>query len=511
MTDPEPSSRRYWPTCLLGTVLIGVVAVCDRWTGPDLSLALCYLVPTTFVAWRAGSVAGIAIGIVSTVFWGVNELDWDNAHLHPAAPYTNAILQFSVTMFAAGATGAVAERNKRLRSEIVVRRTTEARLAALNESLETRVAERSAAAENRAAELTESGKALRRQTATLLSILTSMRDGVVVTDATGFIRLFNPAAALLLDFPAETSASVDWQDRPLLRLDKILERFDVDTRSMNDAILDAGFAGSLEFRINSGEPPATRWLGVTGCPMIDEPASPDGIIYVISDITSRRQVDLLLADATERERRRIGQDLHDGLGQHLVGTSIAASMLQQRLSVKGLPEAADAAVVASLLQSALTESRNLARGLFPVKLEEEGLAAALAELVAHAARSTGFPCTFDSDDFGAEPGHSLGSHLFRIAQEALNNAIKHGEPSHVALTLRCDENFLILQILNDGRPFLDESDRKGGMGLDIMRYRARIVGAELTIEPTHPGGTSVICKVPLDDIRADEYAECISE
>jgi two-component system, LuxR family, sensor kinase FixL len=453
--------------------------------------------------------AGIAIGIVATAVWGANELVRENAHLHPAAPYTNAILQFSVTMFAAGATGAVAERNKRLRSEIVVRSATEARLAALNESLESRVAERSAAAENRAAELTESAKALRRQTATLLSILTSMRDGVVVTDDDGLIRLFNPAAALLLDFPVETSASGDWQDRPLLRLDRILERFDIDPRWMNEAILAAGSAGRLEFRISSGEPHAARWLGVTGCPMTDEPASPDGIVYVFSDITARRQVDLLLADAAERERRRIGQDLHDGLGQHLVGTSIAASMLHQRLSVKGLPEASDAALVAKLLQSALTESRNLARGLFPVKLEEEGLAAALTELVNHAARSTGFLCTFESDDLEAEPGHSLRSHLFRIAQEALNNAIKHGEPSHVALTLRCDENFLILQVQNDGRPFLDESDHKGGMGLDIMRYRARIVGAELRIEPIQSGGTSVICKVVLDRIRADEYAENI--
>lgn len=484
--------------CLAGALLIAAVASCDWWTGPDLPLALCYLVPTTLVAWRVGLTAGIVTGVVCTLAWAGIELVWERHFTHPAAPYTNALLQLAVTLFAAWITAAVAERSRRLRSEIVVRRAAENRLAALNESLESRVAERSAAAENRAAELAASAKTLRHQGAMLRSILTSMRDGVIVADDDGTIRLFNPAAAQLLGFPIDSGKPGKWLDQPALRLDRLLQRFEIDPSLMNAVVLAVDSPGGFEFRIPGVEPDTTQWIGVTGCRLVDEPDAPSGTVYVFTDITSRRHVDLLVADAAERERRRIGQDLHDGLGQHLVGTSIAVSLLKDRLAGRSQPEAADAAVVAELLQSALTESRNLARGLYPVKLEEEGLSAALAELTAHTARTTDIPCGFRSDVSDCEPDPSLRSHLFRIAQEALNNAVKHGEPRRIMVRLHREETLLLLQVLNDGRPFPADPVPTGGMGLDIMRYRARIIGGELRIGPGPEGGTLVVCSVPLN-------------
>jgi len=450
------------------------------------------------VAWYAGSGGGIVIGVISAFAWLGVELAWHRTYSHHLIPYSNGILQLAVTIFSAVVTAAVAERNRKLQAEIAVRLATEAQLNALNETLELRVAERSAAAENRAEELSRSEAALHRQTSILKSILISMGDGVVVTDKAGNIRLHNPTAAALLKIPSAAGAGSEWADAAGtgVKLPGLLRSYAIAEHVLGQSLNGESFDG-VEFGSRSESARPESWLSMTTRPLVDDQGAFQGVVFVFSDITARKQIDRLVADVSEREQQRIGQDLHDGLGQHLVSTAFAANMLKDRLAEKKLPEAGDAGEIADLLNAAITQSRNLARGLYPIKLEGEGLASALEELASNTSRKAGIECGCQLHPSALVYDASVSANLYRLAQEAINNALKHGQPQQILIRLWRQGSVLTLTVINDGRKFAPPGPGNQGMGLHIMNYRARIIGAELNIEPGAAGGTVVHCSVPI--------------
>jgi signal transduction histidine kinase len=199
---------------------------------------------------------------------------------------------------------------------------------------------------------------------------------------------------------------------------------------------------------------------------------------------------------SEREQRRIGQDLHDGLCQFLAGIGCAAASLKSDLSKMKLDaEAKVAEELATLLQDAIVQTRNLARGLVPLKMEEVGLASALEELTVSVTRLTGTQCTFASSGSMTSLNDSTAMHLYRIAQEAINNAMKHGKARRIAVSLAGGAWGATLRIEDDGIGISKTSNASGGMGLNIMQYRARLSGGELQVEAQPLGGTIVACTV----------------
>ncbi len=210
---------------------------------------------------------------------------------------------------------------------------------------------------------------------------------------------------------------------------------------------------------------------------------------------------------SEREQRRIGQDLHDGLCQFLAGIGCAAASLKGDLAKMNLhAEARVAEELATLLQDAVVQTRNLARGLVPVKMDEVGLASALEELTESITRLTGTQCSFASSGNTTALDDSASMHLYRIAQEATSNAMKHGKARRIAVSLGGGAWGVTLRIEDDGVGISKTANTSGGMGLDIMQYRARVSGGDLQIQAQPNGGTVVCCNVPPRETELHERA-----
>ena len=199
-----------------------------------------------------------------------------------------------------------------------------------------------------------------------------------------------------------------------------------------------------------------------------------------------------IVNISEAEQRRIGQDLHDGLCQYLAGLTCCASSLRDDLQKLHLPTEADTAdELARLLQDAVVQTRDLARRLVPAHIDRLGLVLAL-ELLAHSVtRLHGVNCTFARHGEVPNCDQHTAIHLYRIAQEAINNATRHGQAKNIVISLDAADHLMTLCISDDGGG-ISESHSEG-TGLTIMRYRARLVGGELTIGRRNGTGTTLSC------------------
>ncbi|HVM96468.1 MAG TPA: sensor histidine kinase [Candidatus Acidoferrales bacterium] len=215
-------------------------------------------------------------------------------------------------------------------------------------------------------------------------------------------------------------------------------------------------------------------------------------------IVERERLEHELLEISEREQRRIGHDLHDSLGQHLTGAALAGQVLEEKLAAKHVPEAADAKKVVELVEGGIALSRKLAKGLHPIEFEAEGLMQALEELAAASADLFKISCRFDCDSPVLIHDAATSGHLYRIAQEAISNAIKHGKARNVVIHLETLEDGIVLEVRDDGSGLPTLPPKSGGMGLRIMAHRADMIGATFEAKPGEAGGTVVSCVVRQD-------------
>jgi two-component system, LuxR family, sensor kinase FixL len=214
----------------------------------------------------------------------------------------------------------------------------------------------------------------------------------------------------------------------------------------------------------------------------------------VRDISERKQLEKAVLEISEREQRRIGQDLHDGLGQHLTGIELRIQLLEEKATGKKLKaEAMALAEVGGFVRDAINQTRRLARGLAPVLLETGGLVAALRELCVHSEQMFHIECVFQSDSVLTIGDLDVATHLYRIAQEAISNSVKHGKSKKVQVTLVEKGRTVILQIEDWGKGLPQALPEPRGMGLRIMHYRAGIIGASLAIRNNADRGVTVIC------------------
>jgi signal transduction histidine kinase len=210
---------------------------------------------------------------------------------------------------------------------------------------------------------------------------------------------------------------------------------------------------------------------------------------------------------SEREQERIGQDLHDGICQYLAALSCSAASLRSDLERHNLTaEAKVAGELAGFLRDAVIQTRNLARGLVPVQMDEAGLTSALEELTASATRLFGISCVYESAGSPFIQDNTVARHLYRIAQEAINNATKHGKAINVRVSLTEDGRATTLRIADDGTGISKTATESDGMGMGLMRYRARLAGGELHVEERPGGGTVISCGIPLPRERWRQHA-----
>ena len=211
----------------------------------------------------------------------------------------------------------------------------------------------------------------------------------------------------------------------------------------------------------------------------------------------RERLQQELLRISEREKQLIAQELHDGLCQHFAGTAMMASLLQRRLAAQQNPEAECAKQVCELLNTGVHETRNLSHGLHPVKAGGDGLMEALSGLVQTVTNLFHVGCTFRHDNAVLVDDQTVATHLLRIAQEATNNAIKHGEARHVLLTLKSTKTGITLSIEDDGIGISRKLPVSSGMGMQSMKHRAEVIGAEFSIRRADKRGTVVSCTLPL--------------
>ncbi len=214
------------------------------------------------------------------------------------------------------------------------------------------------------------------------------------------------------------------------------------------------------------------------------------------EIAERERLEGELLKVSEREQRRIGHDLHDSLCQHLTATALAGQVLGERLAAKSLPEAADAGKIVELVEEGINLARNLARGLYPVTMGAEGLMAAFQELAANISKRSKIVCNFEYAAPVLIHNDTTATHLYRIAQEAVTNAIRHGKPKHIIISLSERNGLLTLTVEDDGIGLPEHWRTENGLGIRIMRHRAEMIGGALMVEPALTGGTTVACSLP---------------
>ena len=213
----------------------------------------------------------------------------------------------------------------------------------------------------------------------------------------------------------------------------------------------------------------------------------------ISLLEHARRLEHQIVEVSEYEQQRIGQDLHDGLCQYLAALGCSAAALKNDLEKSALPNfAAVAGDLADSLRAGISQTRNLARGLMPVRMETEGLVSALEELTSSAGRLLGVQCVLNCTATNIPSDISKARHLYRITQEAINNATRHGKARRIEVSLSSNAVAMVLSIADDGIGISKTTKNLNGMGLSIMRYRANLLGGELSIEEP-PGGGTVIC------------------
>jgi PAS domain S-box-containing protein len=322
----------------------------------------------------------------------------------------------------------------------------------------------------------------------LRGILQTAVEGIITIDEHGFIESVNPAACKLFRYsqdemvgqsvnilmPAPFSSEHDHHIANYLRTGKgriIGIGREVVGRRKDGAIFP------MELSIGEVRLDGERFF--TG---------------IARDITERKRLEKELLEISDREQRRIGQDLHDDLCQHLAGIGLMSEVLEQKLAGKSDSDAADAHRIAAHVQRAIEHTRLLARGLSPVEGQSGDLMTALAELASNTSQIFRISCRFRPNQPIAVSDVAATTHLYRIAQEAISNAVRHGAATEVAISLARDRTDAILSITDNGSGFVEPKEDRPGMGLHIMKYRAGMIGGSLEIHSVNGSGVVVSCR-----------------
>jgi signal transduction histidine kinase len=216
------------------------------------------------------------------------------------------------------------------------------------------------------------------------------------------------------------------------------------------------------------------------------------------EMAERQRLDREIVRVADRERRRLGHDLHDKLGQHLIGTALAAEAIREKLEEKCAPEAAEVADLARHLDEGIDLTRKLARGFYSPELDAEGLPNALRHLADMITERSQVQCRFHGEHSIRIEDSNVANQLYRIAQEAVTNSVKHAAAQHIDIRLVANGRDIYLAIIDDGVGFPDKLE-SSGVGLRLMRHGAELIGAEFDVRRNGNRGTIATCRVTYSE------------
>ena len=358
--------------------------------------------------------------------------------------------------------------------------------------------------------LDDARRELEESRARALAVFETTVDGVVTIDTQGCIETFNAGAERIFEYAADEVVGLN-----------VHVLMPEPYHSGHDGYMENYRETGVRRIIGIGREVVGRRKSGATFPVeltVSEVALPDGcriFTGLVRDISERRRLEREVLRVAEAERRRIGQDLHDGLGQQLTAVGLFLRGVAKTLASEGSEATAEVERLVGVIDDADEQARSLARSLVPVEMEENGLEAALERLAERASALYGVEVSVRTTGDGADASALTGeaaSNLYWGVQEAISNAVQHGQAERVAIVLARDADQLEIRVEDDGTG-IDAATRRGtpthgrhadgrgsdqrGMGLRIMHYRAHIAGGSMEIRPGDEGGTVVTCTVPL--------------
>ena len=332
-------------------------------------------------------------------------------------------------------------------------------------------------------------EALRETEQRMRAIVETAVEGIITIDEGGIVELFNPAASRMFGYPPE---EVIGQNVNMLMPSPY--------RDHHDSYLANHLQAGQGEIIGIGREMVGQRKDGSLFPMelsIGEVRLGDRRLFteLVRDISERRHLEQAVAAAAEQERARIARELHDGLGQQLGGLLFLMNGLSRDLQSANAPQAETASQLSKELATALRQARNLSHELYAVPPQPDGLVQALENLTDRVATDRRVTSVFSCETPVLVYNQVVASHLYRIAQEAVQNALKHSHASRIDITLTKQQAGVELRVRDNGNGFPMEQN-SGGIGLHTMEQRARLIGGRLLVQ-THPdGGVEVICSVP---------------
>ncbi|HBG28418.1 MAG: hypothetical protein A2Y10_11030 [Planctomycetes bacterium GWF2_41_51] len=322
----------------------------------------------------------------------------------------------------------------------------------------------------------------------LAAAVRNSNDAITILDLKGSIISWNHGAERIYGYSEDEAKKMNIdrlipdhkQNEMMLQAERVLkgdniEFFETQRIAKNNRILDISLTVTL---------------------LKDENEKPFAITTTERDITERRRLEKEILDVTERERELIGQELHDGMGQVLTGIAVKCKGLALKLKDKASEEMKDALLISKLANKAIAQTRDLAKMLYPVDIQTGGLVSALKTLASTTEKTMEVNCRFRCGKSVSVKNLVEAKQIYRIVQEAITNAVRHGKTSTININLRLTNKGTVLSIENDGLDFPKLSPNRKGFGLKIMEYRTDLIGGYLDIRKRGKGGTIVTCTFP---------------
>jgi len=322
----------------------------------------------------------------------------------------------------------------------------------------------------------------------LAAIVASSEDSIVSTTLDGFIVSWNKGAMQIYSYsPDEAIGKHVSMLCPPERVEEIQQILERVGHGVHVDHFETSRLRKDGRRID---------MSLTVSPIKDRFDQVIGASMVSRDITERKMLHREVIEIAAREQRRIGQDLHDDTGQELTGLAMMAERLHEDLLRSNAPQASTASRIVDGLEEVLRRIRDLSRGLVPVEVDAEGLMVALSELATRTSELHAIDCLFQCDVPVRIMDNATALHLFRMSQEAITNAVKHGRANRIVIRLKAEQDLITLDITDNGMGLPKSPPLTEGTGLRIMRYRADIIGAKLTIGPAPGKGIRITCSFP---------------